>query len=170
MDRLKEFAIPVSGLKDGEHYYSFVVDQHFFRHFNEASEVKGNFTIEVRLEKKPDLYIVHFAVAGTLRTQCDRCLAAIALPVKGNYRLLGKFDESGNESSEVVYLDSHMHTWNIAQYVYEFILLSIPITKVYDCDAESVSPCDAEILKKLNSKDESEAEDSPWDILKNIEN
>lgn len=171
MDALKEFVIPVRGLAIGVHEFSFEIDWSFFRHFEHSPVEQGRFTVAVTLDKQLDHWQVDWVVNGILDTDCDRCLAPIALPVNGVYRLFVKFedDRSTLDSDEVIYIARDMHKWQIAQYLYEFVLLSIPVSKTYACGEEKVKPCDEALLSKLDSKNTSDEANPVWDILKQIE-
>jgi hypothetical protein len=66
-----------------------------------------------------------------------------------------------------------MVRWNVAQLIYEFVLLSIPPRKVYDCEAEETRPCDMKALELLEAQEASESDDqteNPFkEALKNID-
>jgi uncharacterized metal-binding protein YceD (DUF177 family) len=60
----------------------------------------------------------------------------------------------------------------VAQLVYDFALLSIPIThRLEGCESMDPSPCDASVLDHLKKFEEErrsrEKDGSPWDDLKN---
>ena len=169
MDALREFVIPVYSLKSGEHHFDFVVDWSFFKHFDDSPVEQGKFAISVDLEKQQEHWQVNFGISGALDTACDRCLAPIAMPVEGNHWLIVKFDDELTEEADVVYVSREIRNWNIAQYIYEFVLLSIPFTHRYACEDETHPPCDTAVLDRLNIQKSSQSDNPMWDALKQIE-
>ena len=171
MEALREFTIPVHGLGLGGHEFQHVVDWQFFQHFENSPVQQGRFEISVIFFKETDHWILTVEVSGVADTECDRCLAPISLPVSGRHVLVVKFGDerpADEDDPDVIYVPRETHHWNIAQYIFEFILLSIPVKKVYDCEDESVPPCDKEMLSRLEQEElEEKEEGNPvWDVLK----
>lgn len=171
MEALSEFTIPVHGIKDGVHRFTYTIDWRFFGYFENSPVEQGLFDIQVMFSKNADHWILNVDIDGKLDTLCDRCTAPIALPVKGNHLLIVKFtsDESEGEDPvdpDVIYLPRNVHNWNIAEYIYEFTLLSIPAANVYNCLEETPPPCDEEVLSRLDAEEEPKEGDPAWDILK----
>lgn len=177
MSVLKVFTIPLLGLKTGMHEFDFEVNSDFFAEFEESPISEANFKVKLYLDKRPDeMLVLVFTFQGTTAAECDRCLAEIQLPVKGEEQLVVKYADTAKEEAEVVYLAKGTPEINVARYIYEFIILSLPIIKVYDCEEEDPLPCDVVMLDKLEAiNNESEEEDkgeeggsSVWDALKGL--
>ena len=171
MDPLVEFSIPIKGIADGMHDYQYQIDGHFFEQFESSPIQQALIDLKVSLEKKPGLLVLHFDFKGKVNSTCDRCLADIHLPVAGNNRLLVKVStETESEDPEVIYLHPEAIKLKFAKYAYEFIILSIPMIKMYDCEAEEKPPCNEELLDHLWPEDqENEAQKSSnpiWEELK----
>jgi hypothetical protein len=49
--------------------------------------------------------------------------------------------------------------------MYEFAVLSLPITNVYDCQEDSEPPCNFEVLRRLSRDGEDDKGSSVWDAL-----
>ncbi|MEO0339164.1 MAG: YceD family protein [Bacteroidota bacterium] len=175
MDPLVEFSIPIKGIADGMHEYHYEIDGHFFEQFESSPVQQALIDLNVSLEKKPGLLVLHFDFTGKVNTTCDRCLADIYLPVTGSNRLLVKVStETESEDPEVIYLHPEATKLKFANYAYEFMILSIPIIKVYDCEAEENPPCNNELLDRLfPEEEEDEAQESTnpiWEELKKFKN
>ena len=169
MEALSEFSIPVYGLKLGAHHFRYSVDWQFFSNFEGSPLEQGRFDLDVLFTKETDHWLLAVTVSGHVDTDCDRCMAPISLPVSGQHVLFVKFEdeEEDNRDPDVIYLTRDIHNWNIAQYLYEFILLSVPSRKVYDCENEKEVPCDQSVLDRLETREEESPEGHPaWDILK----
>jgi uncharacterized metal-binding protein YceD (DUF177 family) len=112
-----------------------------------------------------------FDISGTLRTTCDRCLEEFDLPIEDSQTLLVKFDETEHDDAEVIYILKGTQKLNIASYLYDFVLLAMPMVSTHDEVGES---CDPEMLKFIERSEEGGTEPSTdvWDSLKglNLEN
>ena len=165
MDALKEYTIPIKGLGIGIHHFKFDLDKTFFSHFKESPIKECNLQMDLKLDKRPEMIILDFFTSGTIQTPCDRCLEEIALPIDGENQLILKIAEiAGTENETVVYITQALNEFNIAKYIYEFSVLSIPIFKVEEED----HVCDEEIVKFLErERDEDDESSNPiWDALK----
>ena len=171
MDALKQFSIPIKGLKNGIHQFDFQLDKAFFEAF-EASIIKdGRFNVQLEFDKRPDLFVLDFIFEGAVKTACDRCLEIIDLPVKSSERLLVKLADEPKEEDEIVYITDTLTIFNVAKYIYEFINLSLPLIKVYDCEDDNPPPCNEKMLNYLDPEPEEETKANPiWDQLKNLNN
>ncbi|NRB47506.1 MAG: DUF177 domain-containing protein [Saprospiraceae bacterium] len=170
MNPLVPFVIPIRGLFPGLHDYTFDIDASFFEQFENAPVQDGNVEMRLELNKQSDMYVLQFEFEGTVNTDCDRCLAPIALPIEGAERLLVKFSlEETSEEAEVIFIHPETPQLDVSKYVYEFICLAIPMIKTYDCEAEKKKPCDEKMLGYLESQQEEEQQDNPiWDALKKL--
>jgi uncharacterized metal-binding protein YceD (DUF177 family) len=172
MEALSAYVIPVTALRSGRNELDFKADWRFFLHFEGSPIQQGSFEIGILFDKYPDNWHLHFEVKGHVDTECDRCLAPISLPVQGSYELYVKFDEDAKneeKSAEVIYLPKETTQMNVAQLIYEFIVLSLPVNKVYDCQSETKPPCDFEMLDRLKIQEGDAKENATWDILKQIQ-
>lgn len=176
MNPLLPFTIPVRGLRTGITEYDFAIDETFFAAFEASPIERGDVDVHLNFDKSPRMWVLDFAVSGTVRTECDRCLAPIDLPIEDRQQLIVKLSEEPDpdEDADVVFVDPDTPRFNVAQYVYEFIVLAMPLIKTYDCRSEPNPPCDEDLLARLEaqaSASETDAaadedQESPWDELK----
>ena len=171
MNVLSHFSVPYKGLGDGIHHLNFTVDSAFFKEFEDSHIDNGNFNVDVELDKRHDHSILFFTIKGKTRTSCDRCLSQIHLPIQGNFELHVKAGENEESNDEIMFIHPETSILNLAQVVYEFILLSVPIIKVYDCDIETNPPCNFDVLDKLNNEEEdsSDRQSNVWDSLNDLD-
>ena len=178
MNVLKSFNIPIKGALLGQHEYEFIVDDEFFSAFEYKPFDKGNFKVNLLMDKRPNLLDLEFIIEGNFSAPCDRCLAEIQIPIFSERRILVKFDDLGKEDTdEVIYINSEESHLQVAGLIFELISLSIPISKTLDCDNNDYQFCDKEVLAKydeiddeLTKAEEEEQEDklAIWDKLKDI--
>lgn len=181
-DALRQFTLPIKGLKTGLHTFNFNIDSTFFTHFENSPITEGQFEVRVEMDKRERFFELTFDFDGTLRTDCDRCSATIDLPFGDTHYLMVKYStEEYDEDSEVVFISPETTEFNVAQYIYECICLSEPLYKIYDCENDDPRPCDEIVLEKLRqmeadykaseaAKQEAEeaAKQNPFNDLKNL--
>jgi len=117
------------------------------------------------------MLVLDFVLEGTVRTECDRCLATIDLPVKDQQQLIFKYAFEEKEGPDVVYLLHETSELNVAKYIYEYICLAMPMIKVYDCKDENPSVCNDEVTQYLDRENTAIDPDSTnpiWDQLKDL--
>ncbi|MDF1695597.1 MAG: DUF177 domain-containing protein [Saprospiraceae bacterium] len=171
MNVLDHFSVPYKGLGNGVHQLNFTVDDAFFKEFEDSHIDNGDFEVNVELDKRHDHSILIFDIEGNTKTNCDRCLSQIHLPVTGNFKLHVKHGEQDGSNDEILFIHPETSILNLAQVIYEFVLLSIPLIKVYDCLEDEQPPCNEEVLEKLNEEDDIEEPDqnTVWDSLKDLD-
>lgn len=155
MRALTHFSVPIKGLKDGIHHYQLLIEDDFFKKFEKSIVKKGSFQIEIELNKKSNHLEIDFTIDGTMKTDCDRCLAKIDLPIEGDHKLLVKFtvDEINNDE-EVWAITYDTHELDLDKAIYEFVNLSVPLIKRYDCEYEDPRPCNLKATDYLDWGDE----------------
>lgn len=174
MDGLVEYSIPIKGLRDGIHRFQFKIDRNFFKHFENSPVEQGQIDLTLTFDKRPDLYVLQFDFEGTIKTECDRCLETIDLPISGHQQLLVKFSfEEEAEEADVIYINPEDQKLDVSKFVYEFIILAIPIIKVYNCEDDEKRPCNEEMLRYLDEAAQEPAEEDEdfnpiWEELKKL--
>jgi len=159
------------GLKVGTHQFDFQLDKTFFNEFEASPIADGSVNVQVELDKRSDMLLLHFNIEGKVATQCDRCLADINLPFTGEHDLIVKYlPEEGNTAPELVFIDREATELDISTFVYEFVCLSFPMIKTYDCEEDDPVPCNDDLLDILDgdSDDDNTPENPIWDALKDL--
>lgn len=152
MDKFSAYAIPIRGLKNGEHSFVFKVEKDFFEAFENAEFENPVFEVKLLLDKHESFFELFFDMKGTVGTTCDKCTAAINLPIVCRDALKVKYTEQNVvEDADIVFISPDTTIFNVAQYIFEFIVLAIPIYRTYDCQSQEIKPCDFAALKILES-------------------
>ena len=154
MGRFAQYELPVKGLKNGVHSYKFFLDKDFFSHFEGTPVLESSIQVRLNLDKRPEMFILDTTFEGLIATDCDRCLAPIQLPIKGQHQLLVKLkvNEEEEDDPDVVYVDPEISKFGVAEYLYEYVVLSVPMKKVLDCDNIDPKPCDFDTLERMENK------------------
>jgi len=172
-----KYNIEFKGLKEGLHDFEYKIDNTFFEHFEESLVDNGEVRINVTLEKRSAFLKIHLKIKGWLELTCDRCLDAYQQKVKQKTELYVKFGEKDFEEGEnVIWIIPVEHHINLAQIIYEYVSLSIPLRHVHPKNKNGKRECNKEMLKKLKNYTQPESAqeetiiDPRWEALKNLKN
>ncbi|MCK8480388.1 YceD family protein [Psychroserpens algicola] len=176
MKPFKEYTIPFVGLKVGKHHFDYQIDKAFFEHFEYDDFNDVNVTTELVLEKKTTLLELYFEISGSVNVNCDLTNEPYDQSVEGDFKLVVKFGDDYNDEFEDILIIPHgEYEINVAQYIYELIILSMPAKRVHPGVEDGT--LDSEILKKLEElspkslgeKEETSEEIDPrWNTLKKL--
>ena len=175
MKPLKQFSIPFTGLKIGQHQFDFEVDNSFFDAFEYSLVKKGNLKVVVELDKQETMLILNFTISGKVDLNCDTCLADYSTPLDIRERQIIKFAEDNLESDdpEIIIMNKKESAIDVSTLIYEYINVSVPY--IVNCGNVGNTPqCDKEMLAKLdslavsNKKEDSDNADPRWEALKNL--
>ncbi|MBY0244750.1 MAG: DUF177 domain-containing protein [Sphingobacteriaceae bacterium] len=172
MKPLKEFSIPFTGLKLGNHNFEFEINKSFFDVFEYSLVKDGNLNVKVDMEKQETMLILNFTIKGDIQLSCDTCLADFLSPIEIKERQIVKFGENDiiEDDLEIIVLNKNENTIDISSVLYEVINVSVPYIK--NCEENGNQKCDQEMIEKLASlriKEENKNIDPRWDALKNIQ-
>jgi len=168
MNYMRNFIIPFSGLKVGNHPFTFEIEDKFFEHFEYSEINRARIHVDCLLEKQLRMMILHFDLAGTITVPCDRCGAEFELPVQGSQKLIVKFGTDHHEETEdILVIMENEHELDISQFLYEYAHLLLPIRKVHGTDEQGNSLCDPEVTRFIQEYNDNES-DPRWEVLKKL--
>ena len=176
MKHISDFLIPFIGLKLGKHSFEYQINNKFFENFDfdeyENSEIK----VDLVFDKKSMFMELNFKHKGSVNVACDTTGEMFDLPIKGKMKLVVQFgDEFNNDNDELLIIPHGEHQIDISQYIYEMIVLSVPIKRMHPGVKDGT--LQSEALDKLNElrvkeiKKEVTTEeniDPRWDKLKQL--
>jgi uncharacterized metal-binding protein YceD (DUF177 family) len=132
MNNLKEYLIPFIGLKIGKHQFDYQLDNTFFAHFDYDEFNDASIKVSVVLEKKSTMLTLEIKHKGTVNVPCDVSGEEFDLAIKGKLNLIVKFGDTYNdEHEELLILPHGEFQVNVAQYIYESIVLSVPLRRIH---------------------------------------
>ncbi len=169
-----KYNIEFKGLKEGLHEFEFEVKDAFFEHFEQGLVNKGSVQVTVTLEKRSFFMKLFFDVKGWVELVCDRCLENYQQKLKNSYELFVKFGDKESDDDEIIWILPEEHKINLAQLIYEYIILSIPLKQVHPDNKNGESGCNKEMLDKLEKfklrEEKNKTIDPRWSALKNWNN
>lgn len=184
MGKFSQYNIDLKKLPDQTTSYSFELNQKFFDAIDHEDVRKGNVKAELTVTKSRGAYEFDINLFGVVNIPCDRCLDEMDQEIDTTNRLVVKLgEEYFEESDEIVIIPEDEGAINIAWYLYEFIVLNIPIKHVHRPDmcnkammveyrkyqAVPISDDDDEAEDDLDDASEKET-DPRWDALKKMKN
>jgi len=171
MNYLDTFLIPFKGLKNGEHKFTFDIEHPFFEAFNKQSDIIGEFHVDLILLKETRMMVLTFDIKGQLDSECHLCLEPFKMKMEEKKELIVKFgDEASNENDEVMVLNESSVDLNIAQAIYDFIILSVPLRIVHPEKDNGEPGCNEKALKKIDKylQHDKTNDNSRWQALKKL--
>ncbi len=169
MKNLKAFAINFASLAEGEHRFDYTLNADFLAQFEQNLLTDASVEACVVLEKEMGMLTLYLSIEGTIPAICDRCAEDFDLQIEGEETLLIKFvsevPEDGNDT-EVIYLEHGSSTLNVAQPLYELLILSRPSRSIHPLDENGKATCNPDTLAVLNRiqvEDTTDFRNSDWD-------
>ncbi|WP_293870423.1 DUF177 domain-containing protein [Flavobacterium sp.] len=149
MKSTNEFLIPFLGLKLGKHQFEFKINKKFFDEFSFDEFESYDVTVNVVLDKKTTMLEINFKHIGTVNVPCDLTGEQFDLPIKGKIKLVVQFgEEFNNDNDELLILPHGEYQIDLSQYIYEMIVLSVPLKRVHPGVKDET--LQNETLQKLN--------------------
>lgn len=180
MNYHREYEIAWQGLKIGRNVLGFEVDDMIFSEMGflhpDFEKLKADVTLS--FDKESNFFFLHFDVNGQANVRCDRCGDWFPMKLWDEYELIIKLTDStqraeamNNEEddAEVVFLSRKETVINVFEWIYEAIMLSIPIQKVHPDLPDGQSGCNPETLKLLDKMRQSPEERKVNSIWKDLE-
>lgn len=132
MDVVKGYSIAFRGLRIGEYDYDFKVGRELFEAYGNTEIKDGACDVRVRLTRSESMLLLRVAIEGSVVVECDRCLEECTLPVHYEGELPVRFSEEEHEyDGEVLWLMPGEDEVDLAQYIYESVVLSLPYRRVH---------------------------------------
>ena len=178
MKELKDYTIPFTGLSIGSHRFDYQIESKFFEFFEYEEFNSADINVVLDFNKRSNHFDLDFSFEGTVNVNCDVTDEEFDLNLDGDLRLLvNEGEEFNDDNPEILILPHGEYELNVAQYIYEMIILSQPLRKVHPgiedgtLDSEVYNKLD-ELRPKGNIEEEEEEEeekaDPRWDKLKDL--
>lgn len=165
---MSTYIIDFKDLSFGEHTFNFTVDGELFAGYEGCEVLGGSCNVDVNLQKSESMLVLEVAIEGEVQVECDRCLEPCSVEVDYVAPLLVKFSDSDElkdeYDGEVMWLPTATRSVDLAHYIYESIILSLPYQRVHD-----EGECNAEMLEKFRIVSGEEFEQIEGEIEQAIE-
>jgi uncharacterized metal-binding protein YceD (DUF177 family) len=172
MKHSREFEIAFVGLKPGNHVFNYSIEDSFFEKFENPEFKQAHIDVKLNFDKKNGLFLLKFVINGNVLIPCDRCGDEFEMALWDEFELVVKVIEDElvakktEEDAEVAYIGRSESLLDVSPWIYEFIVLSVPIQHIHPNDEQGKSTCNQQALDILNQT-KSNVAPSFWDDLKN---
>ena len=186
MSKFEQYNIILKDLNEGSKMFEYELDDVYFKKIDSPEIQHGNVHATVQVQPKQGLFELSFIIEGSVIIPCDRCLDDMIQPIQYKEKLKVKFGDKFSEEDEIVIVPESEGSINIAWFLYEFILLNIPIKHIHvpgECNKNMVSKLRKHITRQKDDDEDSvvlledddddfttdEIQTDPrWDGLQNI--
>jgi len=170
MERLDKYSIPFAGLAKGSHQFEFEIDDQFFESFENSVINKAH--VDLDFNKAETVLTLAFRINGTIVQTCDRCLEEFDILVAITQLLLVRFGIPGvGETDDIIVIAHGDHHINVAQHIYDYLSLQVPMRVVHPDDENGNPVCNPEFLERLKydiEGNDDQPGDPRWEILKKL--
>jgi uncharacterized metal-binding protein YceD (DUF177 family) len=164
MANKRTFEIAFVGLKPGIHEFNYEVDDKFFVDKGATDFTNCHAKVKLQLDKKVGFMLLKFEIGGSADVSCDRCGNSLPIDIWDEFNMLVKMVENPDEMNEqeedpdVFYISRTESHIDVANWIYEFVLLSFPIQKMCPDNEKGESTCNKEVLEKLKEMEAKSSE------------
>ncbi len=171
MCSLETYKIDLKGLKEDEKLLDFDLNDEFFASLDGSQLEHGSLHVSASIRKMAGFFEILFHTEGAVTVSCDRCLDDMDQPIEADNRLMVKLGETNSEDDDLVTIDENEGILDMSWFIYEFIMLAIPIKHVH-----APGKCNSAMTQKLeelsgavrSSEEEDEAIDPRWEALRQL--
>ena len=160
--------IDLKGLADGLNSFEFDLDDAYFKAVNAPEVGRGNVHVSLKIVRtQNDYFTLDFHEKGTVVLPCDLCLDDMEQPIETQQRLEAKFGNAYSEDDDLVTVPQNEGILDVSWFVYEFILLALPIKHVHapgKCNTAMIRVLEEHSAARSGSEDENPM-DSRWEAL-----
>ena len=168
--------------------HEYLLDNQFFANIDGEDVQKGKVHVQLTVAKAAGTFKLSFKLNGTAVVPCNRCLDDMDYPIDTTERLIVKFGKDySEESDEIIIIPESEGIVNIAWFLYEFVVLAIPIKHVHapgKCNKQMTAKLKKHTAKAVDDDDSLDMEDDDsmdvdeemesmsdprWDTLKDLE-
>lgn len=161
MENMDIYKVDLLGSSFKDEQLQFDLDDDFFATIDGLID-RGNITTTVDCRSTGTMYKFLIHSEGTIIVPCDRCLADLELRIDTTDELVAKLGDEYSDEGDCVIVPEAEGVLDLAQFIYEFIALSMPITCTHEpgkCDDKMMLELSKHQATRSGQEDE-ESEDS----------
>jgi len=175
MANRRAFEIAFVGLKPGDHEFEYDLNDEFFVEKGAEDLTNVHANIKLSLEKNAGFMLLKFEIGGKADVSCDRCGNPLKMELWDEFKMLVKLVDNAEEMNEqeedpdVFYLartESHL---DVSNWLYEFVLLSVPMQRMCSQEEMGGPKCNKEVLEKLKEMETRALEHNANNLWKGLD-
>ncbi|MCL2649439.1 MAG: DUF177 domain-containing protein [Candidatus Azobacteroides sp.] len=169
MGKFDPYKVDLKNMSTDVQTIEYRLDNIFFSIIGADEIQKGKLVVHLTVKKISMMYELDFRIDGIVVIPCDRCLDDMDFAVDTNNRLIVKFGkEFAEESDEIIVIPEDEGEINVAWFIYEFIILTIPIKHVHapgKCNKTMTSKLKKHSAKRAEEGDDFDFVEADEDII-----
>ena len=169
MSKFEQYNIPLKGLNTESQVFEFDLDDNYFKKIDSPEVQHGKIKATVTVRAKQGLFDLNFVLNGVIQIPCDRCLDEMNQPIQYKEKIQVKFGDKFSEEDDIVIVPETDGGINVAWFLYEFIVLNIPIKHVHapgECNKNMVGRLKKHITRqRIDDDDPDDLEFNEEDVI-----
>lgn len=171
----RQFEIAFVGLKQGEHEFQYDLGKEFFLEKGLTEIPVQSAHVKMTLDKHTGFMMLKFEVGGEANVSCDRCGNMIDLSLWDEFNMLVKMVEDPDtmneqeEDPDVYYISRTESHLQLDTWLYEFVMLSIPMQKMCSPEEMGGPNCNKEVLERLKNMEAHKKEEEVKNLWKGLD-
>ena len=155
MCSINNLKIDFQAIPEGESAVAARLGDEFFTSVDGSEITQGDVHVDVSIRKTIHFSEVHFHATGTVVVPCDRCLDPMDITVDVNEQLTVKTGSEYSEEDELIILAEEEPVLDLSWYVYESVVLSLPVKHVH-----APGKCNPAMIDMLNEHSATRSDDT----------
>lgn len=132
MKVLKKYNISIAQLENKAYSFEMDGDAEFFKQLEIDAVETGSFQAAIELNKSETMINLAVKIKGNLKLICDRSLDEFDFPFTTDDKIILKFGDHDEDLADGIrIINRNTQQLNIAQDIYELIMLSVPMKKLH---------------------------------------
>ncbi len=175
MANRRAFEIAFVGLKPGVHQFNFDLDDKFFVEKAASDFTNARANVKLTLEKNTGFMFLKFEIGGKADVTCDRCGNPIKMDLWDEFKMLVKLVDNPDEMNEqeedpdVYYLSRTESHFDVSDWIYEFVMLSVPMQRMCSQEMMGGPQCNNEVLEKLKEMESRHIDNNANSLWKGLD-
>ena len=148
--RNSEYDIIFKGLSKDLHCFNYKINKKNLHVFFHSEELMQNcyISVDVELNNRSIIKELYFNIKGFIYTFCDTCNGQIIIKINSKNKLILKPNNTNYQDDEIIFIDYNNRKINIIKFVYEYIMLSLPMKKTCFISEKKTS-CDKKMINDI---------------------
>jgi len=175
MANRRAFEIAFVGLKPGVHEFEYELTDEFFVEKGAEDLTNVHANIKLLLEKNSGFILLKFEIGGNTDVSCDRCGNPLKMELWDEFKMLVKLVDNAEEMNnqeedpDVFYIERTESHLDVSNWLYEFVLLSIPMQRMCTKEEMGGPKCNNEVLDKLKEMEMRALENNANNLWKGLD-
>nr|MBP7471751.1 DUF177 domain-containing protein [Prevotella sp.] len=165
------FKIDLNKLKEGLTTITLQLDDDFFKALETTDVQRGDVKVDLTISRIEDVFELAFHIEGTIYIPCDLCLEDMDQFILTDNKLVAKFGAEDSEDDDMVTVAENEGILDVSWYIYEFIVLAIPIKHVHapgKCNPAMIRMLEEHSVARSDKEEGEQTIDSRWDALRKL--